>query len=159
MQNKKYTWDDLYKRADGAACGEDTLKAKDTAREQVRQFAIAFRLDDPEKEECPEDVVDDYCNAYNICFDENGNIIETTNYDNNYMVCYDNKIGGTISVIYGAYAKREGVTFIMKDVYTKDVTEISGEKLLSSEVIGFYYGQPNINEIKEFAGKLKAEFN
>ena len=32
---QKYTWDDLYKRADGAACGEDTLKAKDTAREQI----------------------------------------------------------------------------------------------------------------------------
>lgn len=156
MQNNKYTWDDLYKRADGAACGENTLKAKDTAREQVRQFAIAFRLDDPEKEECPEDAVDDYCKAYHICFDENGNIVEITNDENNHMMYYDNKIGGTISIIYSVYA--EGVTFIMKDVCTKDITGMFGEELLSSEVIGFYYGQPNIDEIKEFAGKLKAEF-
>lgn len=156
---QKYTWDDLYKRADGAACGEDTLKAKDTAREQVRQFAIMFGLDDPEKEECPEDAVDDYCKEYNICFDENGNIVDITNHENNYMMHYDNKIGGTISIIYGVYAKEAGVTFIMKEVCTKDITEMFGKKLLSSEVIGFYYGQPNIDEIKEFAGKLKAEFD
>ena len=107
---QKYTWDDLYNRADGAACGEDTLKAKDTAREQVRQFVIMFGLDDPEKEECPEDAVDDYCKEYNICFDENGNIVDITNYENNYMMYYDNKIGGTISIIYGVYAKEAGVT-------------------------------------------------
>ena len=47
----------------------------------------------------------------------------------------------------------------MKEVCTKDITKMFGNKLLSSEVIGFYYGQPNIDEIKEFAGKLKAEFD
>ena len=75
------------------------------------------------------------------------------------MMYYDNKIGGTISTIYAVYAKEEGVTFIMKDVCTKDITGMFGEELLSSEVIGFYYGRPNIDEIKEFAGKLKAEFD
>lgn len=74
---KKYTWDDLYKKADGAACGESALKAKDEARWQVRCFAMEeHEEEDLEEAECPEDEVDWYCNKYNILFDENGNIVE-----------------------------------------------------------------------------------
>ena len=73
---QKYTWDDLYKSADGAACGEDTLKAKDEARWQVRCFAIEHGEEDLDETDCPENEVDYYCNKYNILFDENGNIIE-----------------------------------------------------------------------------------
>lgn len=76
MENKKYTWNDLYKRADGAACGQDTLKAKDIARYQVRCFAMECGNEDLEKAECPEDEVNWYCNKYNILFNENGNIVE-----------------------------------------------------------------------------------
>lgn len=73
---KKYTWDDLYDRADGAACGEDTLEAKDEARWQVRCFAMEHGEEDLEEAGCPEDEVDYYCNKYNILFNENGSIIE-----------------------------------------------------------------------------------
>lgn len=71
----KYTWNDLYNRADGAACGERTLKAKDNARCEVRNFAIEYGEDDLEKAECPEDMVDYYCDKYGILFDEDGNIL------------------------------------------------------------------------------------
>ena len=73
----KYTWDDLYDRADGAAFGEDTLKAKDEARWQVRCFAMELGEDDLENAGCPEDTVEDYCKKYDIWFDERGNIIKT----------------------------------------------------------------------------------
>lgn len=77
MHNVKYTWYDLYDRADDTAYGEDTLKAKDEARWQVRCFAMEEHgEEDLEEAECPEDEVDYYCDKYNILFDENGNIVE-----------------------------------------------------------------------------------
>ena len=72
-----YTWDDLYVRADGKACCEPELKAKDNARWQVRNFAMEYGKPDLEKEECPEDFIEDYCKVFGIWFDEDGNIIET----------------------------------------------------------------------------------
>lgn len=73
---KKYTWDEIYKRADGCCFGEDNLKAKDNARENVRWLAIEYGEDDLENAECPEDEVDYYCDKYNILFDENGHIVD-----------------------------------------------------------------------------------
>lgn len=73
---KKYTWDEIYKRADGCCFGEDNLKAKDNARENVRWLALEWGEDDLEKAECPEDEVDYYCDKYNILFDENGHIVD-----------------------------------------------------------------------------------
>ena len=73
---KKYTWDEIYQRADGCCFGEDNLKAKDNARENVRWLALELGEDDLEKEECPEDEVDYYCDKYNILFDENGHIVD-----------------------------------------------------------------------------------
>ena len=73
---KKYTWDEIYQRADGCGFGEDNLKAKDNARENVRWLALELGEDDLEKAECPEDEVDYYCNKYNILFDENGHIVD-----------------------------------------------------------------------------------
>lgn len=73
---KKYTWDEIYKRADGCCFGEDNLKAKDNARENVRWLAIEYGEDDLENAECPEDEVDYYCDKYSILFDENGHIVD-----------------------------------------------------------------------------------
>ena len=39
---KKYTWDEIYERADGRCFGENNLKAKDNARENVRCLAIEY---------------------------------------------------------------------------------------------------------------------
>ena len=73
---KKYIWDEIYERADGCCFGEDNLKAKDNARENVRCLALEYGEGDLEEAECPEDEVDYYCDKYNILFDENGHIVE-----------------------------------------------------------------------------------
>lgn len=41
-----YTWDDLYKRANDKCCGSPELQAKDTARWEVRNFAMEQGCDD-----------------------------------------------------------------------------------------------------------------
>lgn len=69
------TWNEIYEAADGAACGDDTLKAKDEARHQVRCLAMELGSPDLDNADCPEDAVEDYCNAMKIQFDECGNII------------------------------------------------------------------------------------
>lgn len=144
---KKYTWDDLYKRADGAACGEPTLKTKDEAREQVRCFVLDLDSIDIENEECPEDTVEYYCNKYSIRFDEKGNIIEVRDKSNNIIIQY----GTNISVIYGEYTGM--TTFIMKDILKK-----CDKKRVSTEITGFYFGKPNIEDIEKYNGKLKQNF-
>lgn len=72
----RYTWDEIYKRAEGAACGEPALRTKDEARWQVRWYAINHREDDLEESEIPEEDVEYYSDKFNIIFDEYGNIIE-----------------------------------------------------------------------------------
>lgn len=75
------TWDEIFKAADGKACGEWELKRKDNARYQV----ICF-LDDNFginlEKECEEGLIDSieecidyYVEKYNITFDENGEIV------------------------------------------------------------------------------------
>lgn len=68
------TWDEIYDRADGAACGDSSLKAKDEARHQVRCLMMDLGASDLDSAECPEDAVENYCDAMNIQFDECGNI-------------------------------------------------------------------------------------
>lgn len=68
------TWDEIYEKAEGAACGEPALKAKDEARYQVVQFVTGIGCPDPEKDEIPEDTIERYCDAMAIQFDECGNI-------------------------------------------------------------------------------------
>ena len=56
--------------------------------------------------------------------------------------------------IYGVYAEKQDITFIMEDTFDGD-----GE-IKSTEVIGFVYGneENNIEVLKEYSGNLKAEF-
>lgn len=56
-----YTWDYLVEIADGKAHLSPELKAKDNAREQVRELALSFGARDIEDFECPEDMVEEYC--------------------------------------------------------------------------------------------------
>lgn len=72
----KYTWGDIYDRADGKGYGDNELTAKDNARWNVRNLAINNGYSDLEETECPEDMVEFYCEEFDILFDENGNIIE-----------------------------------------------------------------------------------
>lgn len=54
------TWNEIYEAADGAACGDDTLKAKDEARHQVRCLAMELGSPDLDNADCPEEAVEDY---------------------------------------------------------------------------------------------------
>lgn len=69
------TWDEIYERADGAACGDSALKAKDEARGQVRNLMVDLGCPDPEQDEIPEESIEEYCWKMNIDFDDCGNII------------------------------------------------------------------------------------
>lgn len=75
MKNN-YTWDDLYKAAIGKGYNEPELRAKDTARGEVSRLMRQLG-DDPERFEIPEDIIEDFCNEYNITFNENGCIHNT----------------------------------------------------------------------------------
>lgn len=54
--------------------------------------------------------------------------------------------------LYSTYAKNDDMTFIMEDTYNED-----GE-IISTECVGFYFGEPNDESNTQFKGKLKAEF-
>jgi hypothetical protein len=72
------TWDDIYYAAMNKGINDPELKAKDTAREQVRCLAISLGADDLNKADCPEEKIEDYCDMMRLKFDEKGNIIDIT---------------------------------------------------------------------------------
>ena len=53
--------------------------------------------------------------------------------------------------IYTVYSEEADMTFIMKDM-------CEGEVVVSTEVIGFYYGEPDEEATEANTGCLKAEF-
>lgn len=53
--------------------------------------------------------------------------------------------------IYAIYSNSD-ITFIMEDTYND-----SGD-ILSTECVGFYYGEPDEESTRYFVGKLKARF-
>ena len=76
--DRKYTWDDLYERADGAAYGDDELTAKDNARWQLTCLIIEEDGYDIDECECPEDEIDTFLwkRENLVLFDVDGNIVE-----------------------------------------------------------------------------------
>lgn len=70
------TWDEICRNADGAIFGEHTLKAKDNARENVRDLILGLTGMDVEYEDCPEDEIEMYCNEMNVEFDKDGRIVK-----------------------------------------------------------------------------------
>lgn len=54
--------------------------------------------------------------------------------------------------IYTAYAEANDMTFIMVDTLDK-----SGD-LISTECVGWYFGEPKEDATKAFYGELKAEY-
>ena len=53
--------------------------------------------------------------------------------------------------IITTYAPDTDITFILREEY-------EGEEPVSTEVIGFYYGMPEVNLTNEYIGNLKAEY-
>lgn len=56
-------------------------------------------------------------------------------------------------ILYPAYCEKEDVTVIFQDTVDKN----NGDTWYK-EVVGFYFGQPDINLIEKYEGKLKACF-
>ena len=54
--------------------------------------------------------------------------------------------------LYACYARNDDITFIMEDTYK------NGE-IISTEVKGFYYGEPDEKSTEYFNGKRKAKFD
>jgi hypothetical protein len=73
--SEKLTWDDICDLADGTAFGDPELKAKDSARAHVDDFAVSRGLPDPEDDEIPEETIEDLCKEYSIRFNDLGEII------------------------------------------------------------------------------------
>lgn len=114
------TWDEIYERADGAACGDSTLKAKDEARHQVRQFVMEIGCPDPDDDEIPEETIEGYCNGMNIQFDSCGNIIGL------------NLPYGIEEIIYRRkedYYLREDLKAMVYELYGADSKDATDEQL------------------------------
>ena len=55
--------------------------------------------------------------------------------------------------LFAVYAREHDMTFIMEET-----TDKKGE-CISTEDVGFYYGEPTEEDTKFFKGKRKAKFN
>lgn len=55
--------------------------------------------------------------------------------------------------LYAVYAESADMTFVMEETYTE-----KGE-LISTECVGFYYGEPTEKDTQFFKGKLKANYD
>lgn len=53
--------------------------------------------------------------------------------------------------LYTVYAPDADITFIMLDTFDEDSIE-------STEVVGWYFGEPDEEATKLYTGKLKAEY-
>jgi len=53
--------------------------------------------------------------------------------------------------IYTVYAEGNDMTFIMKNIY-------NGDELVTTEVVGWYWGEYGEDATKACIGKLKAEY-
>lgn len=62
-------------------------------------------------------------------------------------------IGIVKSSIFTAYSKEADITTIFKDVVRR-----SNGSMVSTEVVGFYFGEPNEADTKAFIGSLKATY-
>ena len=55
--------------------------------------------------------------------------------------------------IYTAFAERDDITFILKDTLNENGDPIS------TEVVGWYFGDPNEESTRFFIGQTKAEYD
>ena len=78
MRKELYTWDDLYKRAEGTGYGDPELKAKDNARCVLTLIIKTIEGYDIDECECPEEEIDGFLDNADreYLFDENGNLVE-----------------------------------------------------------------------------------
>lgn len=78
IEKYKYTWNALYDRAMGSACGDDELNAKDHARWILEGIIKDKTGLDINKCECPEDEIDSFIDSlhpFEPMFDKDGNLL------------------------------------------------------------------------------------
>lgn len=68
---------------------------------------------------------------------------------NNTITYYDVNLSCR-KIIYGVYSEESELTFIMQDIIRNDT-----EECVSTEVVGFYFGEPNLKYIEQHIGDLK----
>jgi len=74
--------------------------------------------------------------------------------DHNEMsITYNDDKLTHIKIVYGEYVSSRDMTVIFEDIIDK-ITN----KLVSTELKGFYHGEPTIDGIETFYGELKAEY-
>ncbi len=72
----------------------------------------------------------------------------------NKTITYDGGEADTYKkVVYGCYSSEADATFIMVDTIEK-----ATGFCISTEVTGFYLGEPEFEYIEKYNGKLEAEF-
>lgn len=73
----KYTWDDLYERAEGTGCGDPELRAKDNARGILTDIIKEQTGIDVDECEIPEEEIESFLEkaGREYLFDENGSLI------------------------------------------------------------------------------------
>ena len=78
MQEKLYTWDDLYERAMGTGYGDPECSAKDNARWILTEIIKELKGYDIDECEIPEEEVDRFLEESDraYLFDEDGNLAE-----------------------------------------------------------------------------------
>jgi len=73
------------------------------------------------------------------------------NTQDNTITYTDDRLNN-VKTIYNVYSESSDMTFIMQDILENTT------KLISTEVIGFYYGKPDINSTEQYIGSLKAKY-
>lgn len=138
---EELTWDDIYKAADGCACGEPNLRRKDFARGEIvdwfeENFGINLEREGEENViEIVEEALDDCAERYNLVFDREGHIIG----------CSEVTIQDKASELVSFYDERPDRPD--KDFDTLDI---------ALNILRTITDNPNANELKSAAPKSSA---
>lgn len=74
LKEETLTWEDIMTNAEGTTFGQQALKVKDTARDNVEKLLVKAGID-IDNVESVEDEIEKYCKDNNIKFDTHGNLI------------------------------------------------------------------------------------
>lgn len=154
---KKYSWDELYTRADGCACHSPELRAKDEARGQLGELIKREKGYDIEECECPEEEIEHFLDNRErpLFFDEDGNILNTIW----FRVGMEAQISDEEMLILTKDTDRKKANQLMKEIITKSI--LSGETYILSNYdldgydnpdkeVDFYFDNEPLSEAKKF---------
>ena len=75
LKEETLTWEDIMDNAEGTTFGQQALKVKDTARDNVEKLLVKAGID-IDNVESVEDEIEKYCKDNNIKFDTHGNLLD-----------------------------------------------------------------------------------